>query len=153
MNKIVYTKTNAVLLVLILVAGTTVAISSIIGTAAAQVPPGPGGQGPPGLDGQGPPSRILPENLYEVKGDGANGDDLATDVAICDEGDVAISGGFQGASFDGPIERLSLIPFETPFPDPFPPDYPFDRWSAHIDGDRVFIGAWAICFDNPPLRP
>ena len=96
-------------------------------------------------------NQIKPDNLYYVWGIGAEGSTFAVDRATCDAGDIALSGGIQGAEFDSYIERITDRP--DVINEPVPPRYPFDSWLVAIEGDRVSVTAFALCFDNPPLRP
>ena len=103
---------------------------------------------PPGLSSK---NQITPDNLYYVWGAGAEGSTFAVDRATCDAGDIALSGGIQGAEFDSYIERITDRP--DVISEPVPPGHPFDSWLVAIVGDRVSVTAVALCFDNPPLRP
>ncbi len=103
---------------------------------------------PPGLSSK---NQITPDNLYYVWGIGAEGSTFAVDRATCDAGDIALSGGIQGAEFDSYIERITDRP--DIISEPVPPGHPFDSWLVAIVGDRVSVTAFALCFDNPPLRP
>jgi hypothetical protein len=107
-------------------------------------------------DSKAPPAhssknQIKPDNLYYVWGVGAEGSTFAVDRATCDTGDIALSGGIQGAEFDSYIEHITDRP--DVINEPIPPGYPFDSWLVAIEGDRVSVTAFALCFDNPPLRP
>ena len=129
----------------------------LTGATGMTGPPGEDGidgtQGERGFNGtQGPSglNQITPENLYFVLGNGTEGDSI-TDSATCDPGDIAISGGIQGAMFDGAIERITDRPDVN--------ELDFDTWLVALVGqindpdDRGFVQAFAQCFDNPPLRP
>jgi hypothetical protein len=102
---------------------------------------------PPGLSRL---NQITPENLYFVRGEAPQGD-FIVDTATCDPGDIAISGGIQGAMFDGAIERITDRPDVN--------ELDFDTWLVALSGqvndpdDRGVVVAFAQCFDNPPLRP
>ena len=95
--------------------------------------------------------QIPKKNIFHfVLGEGAQGD-FIIDTAICDPGDIAISGGINGAIFDGAIERISDHPDVN--------QLDFDTWVVALVGqnsdpdDRGSVTAIAQCFDNPPLRP
>jgi hypothetical protein len=103
---------------------------------------------PPGLSIK---NQITSDTLYYVLGEGAEGSTFVVDIATCDAGDIALSEGIQGAEFDNYIEHITDRP--DIISDPVPPRHPFDSWLIAIVGDRVSVTAFALCFDNPPLRP
>jgi hypothetical protein len=107
-------------------------------------------------DSKAPPAhssknQIKPDNLYYVWGVGGEGSTFAVDRATCDTGDKALSGGIQGAEFDSYIERITDRP--DVINEPVPPGNPFDSWLVAIESDRVSVTVFALCFDNPTLRP
>jgi hypothetical protein len=151
--------------------------NNITGT---QGPPGPAGpQGPPGLNGtqgpqgpqgiqgiqgpigpngtqgiQGPSgfSQINDTNTYHVNGTTG----LATapftfvsSFAFCDSGDTVLSGGH--SIFDGgvPVFPGSIIKFNS-FADTALTGWHTIMLAAN---NQSSLGAFAICFDNPPLHP
>jgi hypothetical protein len=143
------------------------------GTQGPQGPAGPPGlngtQGPPGARGiQGPPGstgatgatgatgpgvfgQINNTNTYHVNGTGTEATaphTIVTADVFCDPGDSVLSGGF--SIFDGGISVFpgSIIKYS------FLADSMQNGWSASILADHAGsqISAFAICFDNPPLR-
>ena len=118
-----------------------------------------GPRGLPGIDGddgingtQGPagPNQILPTSTYTVRGEVTNTTDSQTALsnAICDPGDFAIG----GSSFFSVLTGSSIEGLQ------------FFAQGQTDNGDGYFgliqveagtlmqVGAFAICFDNPPAH-
>jgi collagen triple helix repeat protein len=120
------------------------------GANGTQGPPGPQGiqgiQGPPGANGtQGPPGPQGP--FYQVGSlvIDVTPDELGSAEVTCDEGDIAISGSgrFLVAQNDNLRSTADLRLNDT-------------TWVAELNFDGVNNGGvqvFAICLDNPPLRP
>ena len=123
-------------------------IQGPIGPNGTQGPEGE--QGPPGPEGeQGPPgsSQIFPENLYVVT-NGSNTSGFALDTATCDEGDVAISGGFDAQTTGAPLTGVGIVPFK--FGETV---NDFDEWSGFATapaGGTLLLNVYALCIDKPP---
>jgi hypothetical protein len=117
------------------------------GATGATGPQGPEGpQGEQGIQGEQGPSQILPTNIYQEVAEPVFAEDggTATSIAVCDQGDVVLSGSY---FLDSPLETAVVIDgvFSTP-----------DRWHASaqaVADGSIFIQSLATCFDNPPLRP
>ena len=143
-----------------------------------QGPPGPPGpQGPPGFNGtqgpqgiQGPPGeqgiqgiqgligpqgpdQINSTRLYEAIGFESStlGVGSATSDAICDAGDISLSGGFLISNLDN-AGSIGFFSLSSAGPNTQ------DAWRTTVTGpdtpasDSVSITGVAKCFDNPPLR-
>ena len=122
------------------------------GPQGIQGPPGStGATGATGATGPGVFGQINDTNTYHVNGTGTEATVPHTIVSadvFCDPGDSVLSGGF--SIFDGgiPVFPGSIIKYS------FLADSMQNGWSASILADHVGsqISAFAICFDNPPLR-
>ncbi len=129
------------------------------GTNGAQGPAGingtNGAQGPAGINGtngaQGPAgiNVINSSNYYPVIGDldiaNFTGDS-ANSEAVCDEGDIAISGSFQ----IGTVVPSSIGTYDVRL---FGPTgtLPSGTWDTVIVGEAgTTVQTVAFCFDNPP---
>jgi Collagen triple helix repeat (20 copies) len=117
------------------------------GTAGPQGPQGiQGNTGPPGANGtQGPPGPAGP--FYQVGSAviSVTPDELGSAEVSCDEEDIAISGSgrFLVAQNDNLRSTADLQLNDT-------------SWTAELNFDGVNNGGvqvFAICLDNPPLRP
>jgi hypothetical protein len=117
------------------------------GTAGPQGPQGiQGNTGPPGANGtQGPPGPAGP--FYQVGSAviSVTPDELGSVDVSCDDGDFAISGSgrFLVAQNDNLRSTADLQLNDT-------------SWTAELNFDGVNNGGvqvFAICLDNPPLRP
>jgi hypothetical protein len=101
-----------------------------------------------------PPSQnqILAENLYIVAGEGDTDETIAEDIATCDPGDIAISGGILTGFAGSGIQIITTRPDVASVPPP--PGFAFDSWQGSVvaveAGDSVGVRAIAQCFDNPP---
>jgi hypothetical protein len=137
------------------------------GTPGPQGPPGPAGPsgatgatgpaGPQGIQGiqgvQGPAgiNVINASNYYPVIGnlDIANfTGDFASSEAVCDDGDIAISGSFQ----IGTAVPTSIGTYDVRL---FGPTgtLPSGTWDTVIVGEAgTTVQTVAFCFDNPPLQ-
>jgi hypothetical protein len=132
------------------------------GPAGLQGPPGPkgdtgatGATGPQGIQGiqglQGPAgiSVINGSNYYPVIGntDIANfTGDFARSEAVCDDGDIAISGSF----IINTAVPTSIGTYDVRFFGPFG-TLPSGSWSTDIVGEAgTTVQTVAFCFDNPP---
>jgi hypothetical protein len=108
-------------------------------------PQGPAGpRGPQGLPGTPGPSTVTTENVYTNLGPVRGNiftNDLGSSVALCDEGDTALSGSFFTNRF-AVIQQSKPLANET-------------GWNA--TAQTVFSGtgtvqADVVCFDNPPAH-
>jgi hypothetical protein len=120
------------------------------GATGATGPPGPQGiQGIQGLQGPAGINVINASDYYPVIGnlDTANfTGDFANSEAVCDDGDIAISGSFQIE----PVDPFSIGNYEVRL---FGPTgtLPSGTWDTIIVGkEGTTIQTVAFCFDNPP---
>ena len=130
-----------------------------------QGPPGPqgpkgdtGAQGLPGIDGtngtQGipGPNLISPDNTYVVQGNEANttNTQIATSVATCDPGDIAIGGDSFVFGLLGSGNTLGNV---TEYSSGNTLDGATSYFSqvSVLPGAQMGVSAFAVCFDNPPL--
>jgi hypothetical protein len=134
------------------------------GLNGTQGPAGPQGiQGPPGstgatgatgATGPGVVGQINDTNTYHVNGTETVATAAHTIISadvFCAPGDTVLSGGFNiedGGSPDFPVFPGSIIKYS------FLANSMQNGWSASILADHIGsqINAFAICFDNPPLR-
>ena len=136
-------------------------------TTGIQGPPGPPGpagatgatglqgiqgiQGPIGPNGtQGPPGNRT--NFYNVidlgGGEVNNTGEGASSTAICDDGDVAISGAFSVS----PAVFSSIGTYDLRFSGPIEL-VPGEKWQTFIVGEAgTFVRTNVFCFDNPPAH-
>ena len=131
------------------------------GPAGPAGPPGPEGPqgpiGPQGVEGQVGPigpagiSVINASNYYPVIGNTDevnNTPDFASSEAICDDGDIAISGSFQINT----AVPTSIGTYDVRFFGPFG-TLPSGSWSTDIVGEAgTTVQTVAFCFDNPPTH-
>ena len=121
----------------------------------AQGPPGPQGpqgiQGLPGATGPAGINVINGSNSYPVIGDlvavNNTGDRTFSD-AICDDGDIAITGSFSVV----PVNDSSIGSYDLRF---FGPTglFPSGSWNTIIVGEAdTLVQTMALCFDNPPAH-
>ena len=134
------------------------------GTQGPPGPPGPvgatGATGPQGIQGiqgpigpngtQGPPGNRT--NFYNVidlpGGEVNNTGEGASGPAICDDGDVAISGAF---SVSPPVFS-SIGTYDLRFSGPIE-SVPGEKWQTFIVGEAgTFVPTNVFCFDNPPAH-
>jgi hypothetical protein len=134
-----------------------------------QGPPGPQGptgpQGPQGIQGiqgpigpngtQGPPGITQLNNITTytitapiVVSDGGGDNSVGEGFAVCDNGDFAISGGYNLTNqFPAAVEYFLVT--DSPLGD--------NAWKVRtfstFEGIDVGGNVTAKCFDNPPLRP
>jgi hypothetical protein len=134
-----------------------------IGPVGPQGPAGPastipGPQGPPGpastIPGpQGPagPNQLNQTLLYKELGDldSTNSTDaVASSLAICDMGDIAIGGLFRIDSGSNSLGDINFIQAGLS-------TTTFDNYETSIrvnNGGIQFVQSFVTCFDNPPLR-
>jgi hypothetical protein len=134
-----------------------------IGPVGPQGPAGPastipGPQGPPGpastIPGpQGPagPNQLNQTLLYKELGDldSTNSTDaVASSLAICDIGDIAIGGLFRIDSGSNSLGDINFIQAGLS-------TTTFDNYETSIrvnNGGIQFVQSFVTCFDNPPLR-
>jgi hypothetical protein len=114
------------------------------GIQGIQGPIGPNGtQGPAGIN------VINGSNLYPVAGNIVtvnNTVGFATSSAICDDGDIAITGSFT----INPVAPLSLGTYDVRFNGQTGP-LPSNVWETQIVGEAgTTVQTVALCFDNPP---
>ena len=135
----------------------------IRGPPGSQGPPGadstiPGPQGERGFNGtQGPPgiTYLNDTNTYVVTGHAFNnGPSNNNNIgqANCEPGDFVITGGFNPTRVIGDPSDVWEGGFDKPIFTPLP-----SGWEVKLGiSGTVTIVEWdvyAICFDNPPLRP
>ena len=88
-------------------------------------------------------------NLYRVDGfiQGTNNDPA---IAHCDVGDLVLNGGFRVISKgDSPISTLHFNPGAS---GTVPNRELFVVLQSENPNDNLVYTAFAVCFDNPPLR-
>jgi hypothetical protein len=124
------------------------------GPQGIQGPPGEQGiQGIQGLIGPQGPDQINSTRLYEAIGleSSTLGVGSATSDAICDAGDISLSGGFLISNLDN-AGSIGFFSLSSAGPNTQ------DAWRTTVTGpdtpasDSVSITGVAKCFDNPPLR-
>jgi hypothetical protein len=118
--------------------------------------PGPQGQpGPastiPGPQGPAGPNQLNQTLLYKELGDldSTNSTDaVASSLAICDMGDIAIGGLFRIDSGSNSLGDINFIQAGLS-------TTTFDNYETSIrvnNGGIQFVQSFVTCFDNPPLR-
>jgi hypothetical protein len=117
-----------------------------------------GAQGLPGLNGtngtQGipGPNLISPDNTYVLQGNEANttNTQIATSVATCDPGDIAIGGDSFVFGLLGSGNTLGNV---TEYSSGNTLDGATSYFSqvSVLPGAQMGVSAFAVCFDNPPL--
>jgi hypothetical protein len=96
--------------------------------------------------------QIPPENIYIATGplNSTDSSGSATSIAACNQGDIAVGGGFVIQSGEGILSDVFQL-------QSIPPGNDFDfestenQWLASvIAGENVTIQGVARCFENPP---